>query len=102
MTYVFYVDNVRKVSDNRDDVPWLKISSPNDEIPAFENTQNGCKHWCEKDLLWHRLNGPAIIWPNGHKQFYLKDQEYKNINQWLNAHPNQDENFKKEMHELWG
>jgi hypothetical protein len=32
----------------------------------------GNKHWRNKDGEFHRLDGPAIEWPNGDKQWWKK------------------------------
>jgi hypothetical protein len=102
MNYIYYVDGKKYTTDNEDDIPWLDISSPDEEIPAYENLETGEKLWCKKGWQFHRLTGPARIWPDGSYSFRLNDKLYENIQDWLKDHPNQDETFKKEMIERWG
>jgi hypothetical protein len=58
--------------------------------------------WCEIGRIFHRLTGPAEIFPDNQEYFWLNGDLYEDVNDWLKYHPNQDENFKKEMLELWG
>ncbi len=32
--------------------------------------KNGNKYWTKNDGLLHRLDGPAMEWANGHKEWY--------------------------------
>jgi hypothetical protein len=99
--YKFYIDGKEFTTENDDNIPWDDISSPNENTPAYEDLSTDLKIWFQKGNI-HRLTGPAFILDNI-KWFYLNSFCYYNdINGWLNAHPNQDETFKKEMIERWG
>jgi hypothetical protein len=98
--YKFYIDGKEFLTDDFNNIPRHDISSLDENTPAFENLETGYKRWCEKGNIWHRLTGPAIIWSDG-KEFWLNDQPYENVDEWLKYHPNQDEAFKKEMLKLW-
>jgi hypothetical protein len=102
MNYIYYVDGKKYKTKEGYKIPFDKISSPDENTPAYEDLESGEKIWTEKGRIWHRLTGPAIIWPDGSYDFYLNDKKYQNIHDWLKDHPNQDETFKKEMIERWG
>jgi hypothetical protein len=74
--FIYYVDGKKFTTDNEDDIPWLDISSPDEEIPAYENLSNGFKSWCLKGDIWHRLIGPSEIFSDGAKWFCLNDKCY--------------------------
>jgi hypothetical protein len=86
--YVYFIDGEKFTTNNYDDIPLFDISSPNENIPAFENLESGYKFWCKRGFFRQRLTGPAIIWSHGTKQFYLDDIYYQNIRDWINDHPN--------------
>jgi hypothetical protein len=96
MTYVYYVDGEKFTSETLNDVPSFEVSSPNENTPAYEQI-NGLKVWCLKNWRLHRLTGPAVINSDGSEQFWLNDQSYENIHDWLKDHPNQDNAFQVEM-----
>jgi hypothetical protein len=79
------------------EIPLKKISSPDENTPAWENLKTGEKLWCEKGYIFHRLDGPAFISSNGTKKFWLNDKRYDNSKEWLKAHPNQTNAFQVEM-----
>jgi hypothetical protein len=98
--FVYYIDGKKYITDNYRDIPYAIISSPNDDIPAFENLGTGNKIWMKKERKWHRLTGPAIIFTDD-KWFCLNDKKYANINDWFKEHPNQDNTFQVEMLLKW-
>jgi hypothetical protein len=61
MTYVYYIDSEKFTTDDWDGIPWDKISSPDEQTPAWENLITGEKIWCLKGNKFHRLTGPATI-----------------------------------------
>jgi hypothetical protein len=95
MKFIYYVDGKKYTTDNADDIYWRWISSPNEDTPAFENTQTGEKYWCNKWWIYHRLSGPVYIWSNGKEGFWLNDKHYDNIKEWIKDHPNPDFYFHK-------
>jgi hypothetical protein len=97
MRYVYYIDGEKFTTDNENEIPWLYISSFNEEIPAFEDLENGNKVWCQKGYHCHRLTGPARVWPGGDYYFFLNNSLYIKVNAWLKDHPNQDNAFQVEM-----
>ena len=42
-------------------------------------SEDGSKSWY-KDGKRHQLNGPAKIWANGHKEWWVEGKEFKQIN----------------------
>jgi hypothetical protein len=97
MTYVYYVDGEKFTTDKTHEIPLSKISSPDENTPAWENLSTGKKYWCNKGLFLHRLTGPAVINSDGQEHFWLNDNAYKNVHDWLKDHPNQDNAFQVEM-----
>jgi hypothetical protein len=97
MKYIYYINGEKFTSDNVDEIPFYKISSLDENTPAFENIRTGHRFWCLKGDKWHRLNGPAYICPDGKEDFYLNDKHYENIQEWLRNHPIQDNAFQVEM-----
>ncbi len=97
MKYIYYIDGEKFTNDNANEIPFREISSPNEQTPTFEDLETGHKFWCLKGWYWHRLTGPARIWPDGSYSFWLNDHAYKNVNDWLKEHPNQDNTFQVEM-----
>jgi hypothetical protein len=95
--FVYYIDGKKFTTENCDEIPFDDISSPNVNTPALKNSSNEYEVWCKKGYVWHRLLGPAAINSIGEKFYYLNGKRYNNIQDWLKEHPNQDENFKKEM-----
>ena len=94
---IYFIDNEKFTTINGNTVPLNEISSPDEQTPACEDTLTGEKIWCEKGRIWHRLIGPTLIRPDKTNYFFLKGTYYKNVKDWLKAHPNQDETFQKEM-----
>jgi hypothetical protein len=88
--YVYYVNGEYFTTDNEEEIPWTKISSPDENSPAFEDTLTGEKIWCEKGYRCHRLTGPASIRFDGKEYFYINDRCYFDIQTWLKDHPNPD------------
>jgi hypothetical protein len=91
---VYYIDGEKFTTEDYTIVSKLDISSPNEEIPAFENLESGYKFWCLTNLCWHRLKGPAKFYSNGFKEFYLNGKCYENIREWIKDHPNPDLYFQ--------
>jgi hypothetical protein len=89
MNFIYYVDGEKYTTDDYDEIPLDDISSPDESTPAYENLSNGFKFWCLKGRIWHRLTGPAYV-DNGIERFYLKDQRYENVKEWIKDHPNPD------------
>jgi hypothetical protein len=96
MSYVYYVDGEKFITNLIRNVPWDEISSFNEETPALEDLSDGYKEWCLKGRIRHRLTGPAVIWPNANnvKDFYLNENYYKSVRDWINDHPNSDLYFQ--------
>ena len=90
MSYIYYFDGKKHITKNVNEIPIYEISSPDDKTPAYENLTTGEKVWCLKGDFWHRLTGPARIYPNGRETFWLNDKLYENIHAWLKDHPNPD------------
>jgi hypothetical protein len=96
MTYIYYIDGKKFAAKENEYVPFAFISSPNEEIPAFEDLSNKNnklfvkKLWCKKLHIWHRLTGPARILSDGREEFWLNGKHYKNIREWVSNHPNPD------------
>jgi hypothetical protein len=98
MSDVYYIDNIKYETDYKNQIPFYKISSLDENTPAWENLKTGQKLWCLTGGIWHRLTGPAHIYPNGDKLFYLNGRHYGNdVIFWLKHHPNQDNTFQVEM-----
>jgi hypothetical protein len=100
MTYIYYIDGEKYTTDDHDKVPIYKISSPDEQTPAFEDLETGYKYWCLQGWIFQRLTGPARIYSEIHsdvEEFWLNDKKYTNIHDWLKAHPNQDNAFQIEM-----
>jgi hypothetical protein len=98
MNFIYYVDGEKFTTDDWDEIPYDKISSPNEETPAIEYLTDGySKEWCKKGRIWHRLTGPALIDFDGTEYFWLNGKEYKNFQAWLKAHPNKTNIFQVEM-----
>ena len=86
---IYYIDGEKFISDDVH-IPWLEISSPNENTPAFEHLEIDYKYWCEKGYKRHRLIGPAHIRSDGSKFFFLNGKKYKNVKEWIKDHPNPD------------
>jgi hypothetical protein len=71
MTYVYYIDGERFITNYFKNIPFLKISSPNEETPAWRCALTGKKVFCLKGYRYHRLTGPAIYWASGDYSFGL-------------------------------
>jgi hypothetical protein len=97
MKFVYYIDGKKYKIDAYSKIPHDKISSPDENTPAFEDLSTGEKLWCNEKDFWHRLTGPAYIEPNGSYYFYLNGEYYSNIKEWLKDHPNQTNAFQVEM-----
>jgi hypothetical protein len=88
--YVYYIDGEKFTTNNKDEIPWWKISSPDEDTPAFEDLSDGFKAWCLKNGFGDRLIGPAKIWSDGREEFWLNDKRYENVKEWIADHPNPD------------
>jgi hypothetical protein len=87
--YVYYIDSKQFTTENYNKIPWKEISSPDENTPALEYPSR-YKLWCKKRNICHRLAGPARIWSDGDKRFYLNGKYYNNIREWIKEHPNPD------------
>jgi hypothetical protein len=76
MSYVYYINSEKFTTEIYKEIPWRVISSPDEDTPAFEILGN-YKEWCKKGHIWHRLVGPARMWANDHKEFYLNGKYYE-------------------------
>jgi hypothetical protein len=85
---IYYVDGKKFVTKIYDDIPWLDISSPDENTPAYENKITGDRVWCMINLIRHRLTGPARMYSDGTEEFYLNGKCYENVKDWLKDHPN--------------
>jgi hypothetical protein len=90
MTYIYFIDGQKFITNNHDEIPHYEFSSPNENTPALEYIEIGFKLWCEKGHIRHRLTGPARIWNTGDYDFWLNDIPYINVREWINNHPNPD------------
>jgi hypothetical protein len=90
MAYVYYVDGEKFTTDDADVIPWDKLSSPDENTPAYEDLSDGYKFWCLANQSCHRLTGPAVIFSDGNKWFCLNDKKYDNVKEWIKDHPNPD------------
>jgi hypothetical protein len=88
--FVYYIDGERFTTVNVKLINFNIVSSPNDDIPAFEDLSDGYKSWFLKEVVWHRLTGPARIYSDGIKEFYLYGRYYPTIRAWIKDHPNPD------------
>ncbi len=89
MSYVYYIDGVKYLIENiNKKIPWLRISSPDENTPALEDLSNGYKFFCEINEQIHRLTGPAEIYPDGNLLYGLNGRIFRNVNAWLKHHPN--------------
>jgi hypothetical protein len=89
--YVYYENGIQNKTNILYNLrTYIKISSPDDNTPALEDLETGYKEWRNKHSYLHRLSGPARIWGDGFGEFYLNGKPYKNIQDWLNNHPNPD------------
>jgi hypothetical protein len=87
---IYYIDGEKIISDYSNKIPLYDISSPDENTPALEDLTTGFKFWCEKGRIYHRLTGPAIIYSDGSEYFFLNDEPYENVKNWLKDHPNPD------------
>jgi hypothetical protein len=88
--YVYYIDGEKFKTKYYSKILFINVSSLNEQTPAIEGLADGFKFWCEKEINYHRLTGPARIWSDGTKEFYLNGKYYENIHDWLKDHPNPD------------
>jgi hypothetical protein len=94
---IYYIDGEKYIAKKYENIPIYKISSPNENTPAYENLESGYKFWCKKGDINHRLTGPSSIWPDGYLEYWLNGKKYENVNDWLKHHPNKDNAFQVEM-----
>jgi hypothetical protein len=87
---IYYIDGKKYIAKKYQNIPIYKISSPDENIPAYENLDSGFKYWCKKGDIFHRLTGPSTILADGTNYFYLNNKRYMNIREWINNHPNPD------------
>jgi hypothetical protein len=88
--YVYYIDGEQFKTKYYSKIPFINVSSLNENTPAYESLTDYYKEWCKKGRIWHRLTGPARIFSNGREEFYLNDKKYKTVKEWINDHPNLD------------
>jgi hypothetical protein len=89
MTYIYYVDGEKFTCTTWGDIPKYRISSPDENTPAYEDLLTGEKLWCLIGYIFHRLTGPASIDYVGNYEFYLNGEEYS-FEEWIKNHPNPD------------
>jgi hypothetical protein len=70
MRYIFYVNGEKVTTNDWDEIPRRKVSSPNENTPALES-YSGYKIWCLEGLIIHRLTGPAKFYYSGKYDFFL-------------------------------
>jgi hypothetical protein len=87
--FIYYIDGKKFIANDYDDIPWLKISSPDEQTPAFKG-YSGRIYWCKKGNILHRLMGPAKILSDGTEKFCLNGYYYKTVKEWIKDHPNPD------------
>ena len=85
--HVYKTKNGEFVTTDLIKIPWDDLHSPNEETPALIST-HGTIQWRFEGKK-HRLSGPAVIWPNGGKRFYLNGNSY-DFKEWIQNHPNID------------
>jgi hypothetical protein len=95
MSYIYYIDGEKFTTDFLKNIPFLKISSPDEETPAWCSALTGFREWYLKGKIMHRLTGPAKILSNGREEFWLNDEFYETIKEWITDHPNPDLYFNK-------
>jgi hypothetical protein len=88
--YVYYIDGEKFTTKYYAKIPFMHVTSLNENTPAVENLKTGYKVWSKKGFIWHRLTGPARIFPDGKEQFWLNDKSYENVKEWIKDHPNPD------------
>ena len=93
--YIYYTKEGKFETDEHSKIPIHLLHSPNDETPAMEDNYND-KRWFFEGKV-HRLNGPALIFGTGGKQYYLNGKHYSKFEEWLQNHPNQDVTFQALM-----
>ena len=95
MKFIYYVDGKKYTTNNADNIPWDKISSPDENTPAYEYRLTSEKLCCGKGTIYHRLNGPAFIGSDRSVEFWINNTYYDNIKEWIKDHPNPDFYFHK-------
>jgi hypothetical protein len=88
--YIYYIDGKKFTTDDFHDIPIDDISSPDNQIPGYEDLLRNIKIWLEKGEIKHRLIGPAIIVTNKKEIYYINDKKYENVKEWIKDHPNPD------------
>lgn len=53
-----------------------------DDHPTLEG--EAVKAWYSEGLL-HRLNGPAVIYPNGDRRYFIRGREFHDVRHWTVA-----------------
>lgn len=56
----------------------------NEHEVVCQTFEHGNKAWY-LDKMLHRLDGPAVIWNDGTKYWYINGAGYSNMNQWAKA-----------------
>lgn len=77
--------NNNRYSIDRDKYGWVE-EPPSHYDPRNSASHNGIFGWYKSwmkvsdgDFVFHRLNGPARIWEEGHKEYWLNGIYFKNI-----------------------
>jgi hypothetical protein len=89
MRYIYYIDGEKFKTNSMNEKTQFKISSFDENTPAFEDLITGQKLWCNKGLILHRLTGPADIFYSLNI-FFLNGKRYETIKDWLKDHPEPD------------
>jgi hypothetical protein len=97
MTYIYYIDGEKFITENYHEINRWIISSPDENTPAFENLETGEKYWCETGEIYHRLTGPAKIYSDAYFEFWVNNRFYPDVYTWLMDHDNKNENFQNKM-----
>lgn len=63
---------------------WREQNSPLNDTEISIEWANGDKQWWRHGEL-HREDGPAIVYADGKKEWYLEDQPYYSVKQWKKA-----------------
>jgi hypothetical protein len=86
---IYYIDGIKHIKNDYGKIPFEIISSPDEQTPAIETTP-GLKVWCKKEWKFHRLTGPARIFPDGREEYWFDNIYYPTIREWITDHPNPD------------
>jgi hypothetical protein len=102
--YLYHTKDGQFYTKNYNDIPEKKLNSPDDNTPALIYLGSGEKYYYKNGLGFHNETAPAYYtydrYGNEKYQFGLNGLLYR-LEEWLQIHPNQNENFKQEMREKY-